>query len=103
MSRSFLREQGDLDEEVGFVAEIAIPLDAHLKSLTLSSVTIKFSADLAQRTIRHDPDARWQDVLRVEGTEITEANLDFTPGRPLRLAGKVTSSLACAIQVSAGK
>lgn len=102
VSASFLREKANLGEAVGCVAEVAIPLDAQLQELDLSSVLITFSDDTPGWIVQHDPSMPWKEVVPVVGprSEATKANLRFFPGAVLQLAGKVAASTPSQIQVS---
>jgi hypothetical protein len=102
VSASFLREEANLEEDVGFVAEVTMPLDAQLKELDLSSVLITFSDDTLGWIVQHDSSMSWKEVVPVvePQSEAIKANLRFVPGAVLRVAGKVSSSAPARIQVS---
>jgi hypothetical protein len=102
VTSSFLREKANLEEAVGCVAEVTMPLDAQLKELNLSSVSVTFSDDTPGWIVQHDPSMPWKEVVPVVGpqSEATKANLRFFPGAVLQLAGKVAASTPSQIQVS---
>jgi len=98
IATSFVRNEVNVGDSVGLLVEVAMPNDAQLETLSLSSVTVRFSGGIADWVIEHD--ASLASPATVSWAGDRKANLDFHPSRTLRIVGSVSSKTVTQIAVS---
>jgi hypothetical protein len=98
IAASFVRNEANVGDSVGLLVEIAMPNDAQLETLGLSSLTVCFSGGIVDWVIEHDDSLALTATVSCDGDR--KANLNFHPGKTLRIVGSVSSDTVTQIAVS---
>ena len=98
IAASFVRNEANVGDFVGLLVEIAMPHDAQLDTLGLSSLTVRFSGGIVDWVIEHDENLAPSATVACGVDQ--KANLNYHPGRTLRLVGNVSSDTVTQIEVS---